>query len=183
MFAPLQRIVHEVNEAKDVEQAVAVIVTRVSATMAVDVCSVYLDEPGPRQLVLMAHTDLAGIAAILARAPDTDVIWAHAGFDVPLEELQALLEAHPLLWLELSFREGMLEAGVLTPAWRRFLDAHAGRCLAGTDTYTPGRWAGLAGLVQETRHWLAQLPEAQASQLAHDNAARLFGPPGPSGTP
>ena len=58
MLAQLQRIVHEVNEAKDVEQAVAVIVTRVSATMAVDVCSVYLYEPGPRQLVLMATQGL-----------------------------------------------------------------------------------------------------------------------------
>jgi predicted TIM-barrel fold metal-dependent hydrolase len=72
---------------------------------------------------------------------------------------------------------------VLTPAWRRFLDAHADRCLAGTDTYTPGRWADLAGLVEETRQWLAQLPEGQASRIAHGNAVRLFGPPGLPGTP
>jgi hypothetical protein len=142
-----------------------------------------IDIARQRGLVLMAHTDLAGIAAILARAPDTDVIWAHAGFDVPLDELQALLEAYPRLWLELSFREGIVEEGVLTPAWRRFLDAYADRCLAGTDTYTPGRWADLAGLVEETRQWLAQLPDAQASRIAHDNAARLFGQPVPPGTP
>lgn len=54
MLAQLQRIIQEVNEAHDLEQAVAVIVRRVSSTMAVDVCSVYLFEPVSRQLVLMA---------------------------------------------------------------------------------------------------------------------------------
>jgi len=58
MLVQLQRILHEVNEAHDIEQAVAVIVRRVSATMAVDVCSVYLFEPVSCQLVLMASEGL-----------------------------------------------------------------------------------------------------------------------------
>jgi phosphotransferase system enzyme I (PtsP) len=58
MLAQLQRIIQEVNEAHDLEQAVAVIVRRVSSTMAVDVCSIYLFEPVSRQLVLMATEGL-----------------------------------------------------------------------------------------------------------------------------
>ncbi len=58
MFAQLQRIIHEVNKAHDIEQAVAVIVSRVGSAMGVDVCSVYLHEPGSRQLVLMASEGL-----------------------------------------------------------------------------------------------------------------------------
>ena len=131
-----------------------------------------------RQLALMAHTDPEGIAAILAQAPANDVIWAHAGFDVPIADLQDLLDAHPRLFLELSFREGLLQDGRLTPAWRAFLVENAVRCLAGTDTYTPGRWAGLADLVDETRQWLGQLPAEVASRIAHGNAERLFGAAG-----
>jgi hypothetical protein len=128
-----------------------------------------------QRLALMAHTDTEGIGAILAQAPDSDVIWAHAGFDVPIAELQALLDAHPRLMLELSFREGMLEPGRLTPAWRNLLVGNSQRFLAGTDTYSPGRWAALADLVAATRDWLQQLPADVASRIAHGNAARLFG--------
>jgi phosphotransferase system enzyme I (PtsP) len=58
MLIQLQRILQEVNEAHDIEQAVAVIVSRVGATMAVDVSSVYLFDPLSRQLVLMASEGL-----------------------------------------------------------------------------------------------------------------------------
>jgi predicted TIM-barrel fold metal-dependent hydrolase len=125
-------------------------------------------------LALMAHTDPAGIRTILEQAPDTDVIWAHAGFDVPLQE-QQLLDEHGRLYLELSFREGMLHAGRLTAAWYSFLVDNASRCLAGSDTYSPGRWAGLVELVSQTRQWLAQLPVKVAAAIAGGNATRLFG--------
>jgi hypothetical protein len=131
-----------------------------------------------RQLALMVHTDPEGIATILAQAPSSDVIWAHAGFDVPVADLQDLLDAHPRLFLELSFREGMLRDGGLTPAWRAFLVENASRCLAGTDTYSPGRWAGLTDLVDETRQWLGQLPADVAGRIAYGNAAALFGAAG-----
>jgi hypothetical protein len=64
-----------------------------------------------RRLCLHAHTDLAGMEAILEQAPDIAVIWAHAGFDVPLLTLRGLLDGHPQLYLELSFREGIIQDG------------------------------------------------------------------------
>mgnify|MGYP001812128840 FL=1 len=131
-----------------------------------------------RGMTLMAHTDLAGIALILAQAADTDVIWAHAGFDVPLADLQSLLDTHPRLYLELSFREGMMSGGRLTPAWHDFLVNNSGRCLVGSDTYMPQRWADLPGLLDETRLWLSQLPVDAATRIASGNAERLFGTAG-----
>ena len=137
-----------------------------------------IDIARERGMTLMAHTDLAGIALILAQAADSDVIWAHAGFDVPLADLQSLLDTHPRLYLELSFREGMMSGGRLTPAWHDFLVNNSGRCLVGSDTYMPQRWADLPGLLDETRLWLSQLPVDAATRIASGNAERLFGTAG-----
>jgi len=128
-----------------------------------------------RQLVLHAHTDLEGLELILTEAGDTDVIWAHAGFDESVATLRRLLDQHPRLWLELSYREGITEAGQITPAWRQILSDYPRRFLVGTDTYSPRRWAEITDLVAEARHWLAQLPADIAAHIAHKNAERLFG--------
>lgn len=128
-----------------------------------------------RGLAIHAHTDSGGMRRILARAPETTVIWAHAGFDVPVDTLQRMLEEHPDLYLELSFREGITRDGVLTDAWRSLFTQHPDRFLAGSDTYTPGRWAELETLTRETRQWLRQLPDDVARRIARDNAERLFG--------
>ncbi len=127
------------------------------------------------RLVLHAHTDLEGLELILAEAGDTDVIWAHAGFDEPIAILQRLLDQHPHLWLELSYREGITEADRLTPAWRQFFSDYPQRFLAGTDTYSPQRWAEITDLVADVRLWLAQLPADIAQHIAYRNAERLFG--------
>ena len=127
-----------------------------------------------RQLVLHAHTDLEGLEYILAEAGDTDVIWAHAGFDVPVATLRRLLDKNPRLMLELSYRAGITEAGQLTPVWQRFFSEYPRRFLVGTDTYTSRRWAEIADLVAEARDWLAQLPVEVANRIAYGNADRLF---------
>lgn len=128
-----------------------------------------------RQLVLHAHTDLEGLELILAEAGDTDVIWAHAGFDEPIATLRRLLDQNPRLWLELSYREGITDAGRLAPAWRQFFSDHPQRFLVGTDTWSPRRWAEITDLAAEARHWLAQMPADIAEYIAYRNADRLFG--------
>ena len=127
-----------------------------------------------RQLVLHAHTDHEGLEFILAEAGDTAVIWAHAGFDVPVATLRHLLDQNPRLFLELSYREGITEAGQLVPEWLRFFSDYPHRFLVGTDTYSPTRWAEITDLAAEARHWLAQLPAGIADQIAYGNADRLF---------
>jgi hypothetical protein len=49
--------------------------------------------------------------------------------------------------------------------------------MVGTDTWMTSRWQVLADGMQQTRHWLAQLPRDVAEQLAFRNAERLFGTP------
>ncbi|NNG13408.1 MAG: amidohydrolase family protein [Halobacteria archaeon] len=126
------------------------------------------------RLSLHAHTDRAGIMAILEQAPDIPVIWAHAGFDVPVAALRRLLEGRGQLYLELSFREGITRDGELTPEWEALFADYPQHCLVGMDTYTPGRWAELTDLAIAARRWLLQLPADIAAGIAYGNAERLF---------
>ncbi len=58
MLQTLRRIVQEVNSARDLEHALAIIVRRVKQAMAVDVCSVYLTDTPRQQHVLMSTDGL-----------------------------------------------------------------------------------------------------------------------------
>ena len=135
------------------------------------------------QLALHAHTDRAGMTVILEQAPDIPVIWAHAGFDVPVAILRHLLNEHGQLYLELSFREGITRDGKLRPEWEDLFTDFPQRCLIGMDTYIPGRWAELVDLAEVARGWLRQLPPAIAAGIAFGNAERLFLAPDRGPTP
>jgi phosphotransferase system enzyme I (PtsP) len=69
MLEPLRRIVQEVNEAPDLEQALAVIVRRVKQTVGADVCSVYLTDFEAREHVLQATDGLRAHAVGRVRLP------------------------------------------------------------------------------------------------------------------
>ena len=58
MLQTLRRIIQEVNAARDLQQALNIIVKRVQAEMKVDVCSIYLAHNSTRELVLMATEGL-----------------------------------------------------------------------------------------------------------------------------
>lgn len=58
MLATLRRITQEVNSARDLDQALTIIVTRVKQAVQVDVCSVYLLDPASDAYVLMATDGL-----------------------------------------------------------------------------------------------------------------------------
>ena len=58
MLDLLRSIVQEVNAARDVDQALSIIVARVKSALEVDVCSVYLVDQDSEQLVLMASDGL-----------------------------------------------------------------------------------------------------------------------------
>ena len=69
MLEQLRRIVQEVNEASDLEEALAIIVRRVKQTIGADVCSVYLTDFDAREHVLQATHGLRPDAVGRVRLP------------------------------------------------------------------------------------------------------------------
>lgn len=128
-----------------------------------------------RGLILHPHTDLEGMHIILKKTGLVPVLWAHGGFNVPVDVLKEMLDKYPYLYIELSLREGMLDMdNQLTPKWKGFLVENRERFLVGMDTYKPGRWAEVPEIAAQTRSWLSQLPIDVAEDIARHNIDRLF---------
>jgi predicted TIM-barrel fold metal-dependent hydrolase len=134
-----------------------------------------------RGLAVLAHVDDVAIEKLLAHAPKARLIWAHTGIGgVPVERVRALLQRHPTLLGELSYRPGLTEAnGRLSPPWRDLLSEMPERFLVGSDTWVNERWDDYEGLMQQARRWLGDLPPAAARRIGWENGAALFGLPAP----
>ncbi len=136
---------------------------------------------GQRQLVVLAHVDDVAIEKLYAHAPGVRLIWAHTGIgDVPIERVRALLQRHPTLMGELSYRPGLtVEQGRLSPAWRALLLEMPERFLVGSDTWINARWGDYEALMSRARVWLGDLPPEVARRIAWENGAAMFGLPAP----
>lgn len=122
-----------------------------------------------KNLILLAHADHETIDALIAVAPTLTIIWAHGGFDVDIEIVLNKLKQYKNLYIELSFRDGITENGVLTPNWRKAFLTYPSRFLVGTDTYTGQRWLKLPELTDNYQGWLKQLPSDIAEAIAYKN--------------
>jgi hypothetical protein len=132
-----------------------------------------------RGLTVLAHVDDVAVDKLLGHAPGTSLIWAHTGISgEPLGRVQALLQKHPGLRGELSYRPGLTQEGRLADDWRALLTRHADRFLIGSDTWVTQRWQHYEGLFADYRAWLGQLPVEVAQRIAWGNAAALFRLPG-----
>ena len=132
-----------------------------------------------RGLVVLAHVDDVAIDKLMAHAPRAKLIWAHSGIGgAPVERVRALLQRHPTLFGELSYRPGLTDGeGRLSPAWRALFVAMPERFLVGSDTWVNARWDDYEALMGQSRRWLGDLPPAVARRIAWDNGAGLFGLP------
>jgi hypothetical protein len=127
-------------------------------------------------LYLHAHCDEEALLLLFAHNRRAKIIWAHTGFSTGAARVEQLLDAHPALWGELSYRGGITNgSGQLTPEWRALFTSHASRFLLGSDTWIDERWFGYDTIIKTYRGWLAQLPADQAKRIAYGNAERLFG--------
>ena len=133
------------------------------------------------KLFLQPHADARAVAELLSYMPDATVLWAHAGVDATPEQIGALLDRWPGLFVELSLRVDVAPNGSLDPRWRELLLRHSGRFMIGTDTWTVGgtftgneRWDTYADIVRGIRGWLAQLPTEAAEAIAYRNAERFL---------
>src|SRR5262249_12778368 len=81
-------------------------------------------------LYVLAHCDDAALSVLLAHDPRAKIIWAHTGFSTQPQRVWELLERHPALMGELSYRGGITDgAGRLTDEWRALFAAHSDRFL------------------------------------------------------
>ena len=132
-----------------------------------------------RQLVLQIHGDPAVIDSVYDIAPSQAVIWAHAG-TFPYPDLIAdYLRRYPALTIDVSVRDGRIAPhGQISDDWYELFIRFPDRFIVGVDTYSLSRWHDFDAVVASIRHWLAQLPDDVAKQLAYDNAESLFAKPG-----
>jgi hypothetical protein len=131
-----------------------------------------------RNLFLHAHCDEEALLLLFRHDPKARIIWAHTGFTTPVARVKELLDRHPGLMAEMSYRSGVTEGGQLTAEWRELFARYSDRVLIGSDTWINERWFGYDAIIKDYRGWLAQLPADQARRIAHENAERLFGPRG-----
>lgn len=129
-----------------------------------------------RRLAVLAHCDDVAVHKLMGHAPGAQLIWAHTGIGgVPIERVRELMERHPSLRGELSYRPGLTaDHGRLAAPWKALMSALPERFLVGSDTWVNQRWQYYEGLMAEARTWLADLPAEVAQRVAWGNGARLF---------
>lgn len=130
-----------------------------------------------RSLVVLAHVDDTAIELLFGHAPSARIIWAHTGIGgVPAVRVRELLDRHPTLMGELSYRPGLTGAdGQLTPEWKALLTQYPDRFVIGSDTWINERWSSYEALMADARRWLGGLDADTARRIGWGNAASMLG--------
>lgn len=126
------------------------------------------------RLYLHAHADAEAVDILMRHNPRAQIIWAHTGFGLPADQVEAMLAKYPKLWGELSYRSGIVSGGKLTTEWHALFTKYPDRFLLGSDTWIAERWTSYGEIMDGYRVWLAQLPLDVAAKIAHGNARALF---------
>lgn len=124
---------------------------------------------------LHVHADAPVIRALLRINPDLRILWAHAGMVTPLDQIRAIMQAHPNVSAELSYREDqILGDGTIDPHWKSLFLDFPDRFVVGSDTWAPGRWPIYGAIIEDHRAYLKLLPRGLAEKIAFRNAERMF---------
>jgi hypothetical protein len=125
---------------------------------------------------------VAQMERLLEANRGSTLLWAHTGHYAEPSLLRRLLETHPNLYCELSYRTAisagrrattMDEDGRLRPAWRDLLEAYPERFVIGTDLgfASPSSYAAH---IATWRNILLQVSPETAQKIAFENAERLL---------
>ena len=126
-------------------------------------------------LYLHAHADEEAVEILFSHNPKAKIIWAHTGFALAAERVEAILFKHKTIWGELSYRSGITSGGgALSAEWRGLFTRYPDRFLLGSDTWINERWASYGEIMAQYRAWLSQLPPDIAQRIASGNARALF---------
>ena len=127
------------------------------------------------QLPLLIHGDPAVIDTLYQIEPEATVIWAHGGTFAYTDLLADYLQRYPTLMIDLSVRDSRIAPqGQLDDAWYQLFNRYPERFLLGVDTYASGRWRNYADALAKIHHWLDQLPDEVAHQMAYQNAITVY---------
>lgn len=130
-----------------------------------------------RGALLHIHSGVEPVRFMYSLDPGLTIIWAHAGMSEPPDVIGPMMDKHPKLYADLSYREWEIlrgAGGTLDPAWKALLEKHKGRFMVGTDTWVNEQWASYGDLIAKNRAWLAQFPRDLAEGFAYRNAETLF---------
>lgn len=132
-----------------------------------------------RGLAVLAHCDEVAVEKLMAHAPGARLIWAHTGIGgTPVAKVRELMQRHPTLIGELSYRPGLTDgSGAPAAEWREAFAALPGRFVIGSDTWINPRWQHYEALMDEYRAWLGTLPAPLARRIGWGNGAALFSVP------
>ena len=129
-----------------------------------------------RDIPIHIHSDDAPVRFFFEVAPELTVIWAHVGMSSPPSVIGPLMDKHPRLFADTSYRESdILDGDGLDPEWQDLLMRHSDRFMIGSDTWVNGQWSSYDGIIEMNRRWLAYLPREVAEKIAYKNAEALFG--------
>jgi hypothetical protein len=134
-----------------------------------------------RGLAVLAHCDEVAVEKLMAHAPGARLVWAHTGISgTPVAKVRELMQRHPTVIGELSYRPGLTDGrGGPEAAWREAFTALPGRFVIGSDTWINPRWQHYEALMDEYRAWMGTLPAPLARRIGWGNTAGLFGLPDP----
>lgn len=129
-----------------------------------------------RDIPIHIHSGAAPVEYFYEIDPDLTIIWAHAGMSEPPKIIGPLMDKHPTLFADTSFREYDIldRTGGMDKAWEVLLLKHSDRFMVGSDTWVNSQWADYDRLIASNREWLAMLPREAAEAIAYKNAERLF---------
>jgi predicted TIM-barrel fold metal-dependent hydrolase len=128
-------------------------------------------------LFLYAHTDAAGMEALLRHYPKVRWLWAHAGLGEPFDAVAGVVERNLSLMVELSLKSEIASGGTIDPRWKALFLRRPDRFMVGTDTWVTSQWDRFTSIQADAHAWLAQLPPDIAEQIAYRNAKRFLGLP------
>lgn len=127
-------------------------------------------------MFIQPHSDYEVVERLFKIAPNSKIIWAHAGFADPPKVISWMMDRHENLWAELSYREDEInDVDGIDPQWKALFLRHPDRFMIGSDAWNVDRWYAFNSIIEENRLWLGHLPKDVADMIAHGNGEQLFG--------
>jgi hypothetical protein len=125
---------------------------------------------------------MAQLGNLLASNRRGRVVWNHCGNKSTASDVRSMLDKHPNLFCELSFRyppvakkssRNIFDSSGINSSWRGLMEDHSDRFMIGTDAHSGDEFEAAINTVR--KGLLPYLKPDTARKIAYQNAQRLFG--------